>query len=372
MRRRGLDRRLPGPGSSSAPPRQRHAVLAVLLQREHSGRDVGQQLDVRVTGATVPGSLEDFRAGLGWRTSLREGLGPARPGAPGFDEYAPNLHYQIPWDGTDAYGRPVQGKIPIYIRTSFVYPAIRYESIRKPTRASAHSAPRIAVRPVRGLPSPPTDVRSRRHRLHLLPGDLQHAVLLLDHPQRAPQRRRGTRVGSTDWAAGRWTSTTLMTPTTVPCTAVTGSSNRRTCNPLIRTTVAGAEHELPRRQRRQALAANIDQATDVAAAPDGTVYILSLATSGPASGGLRRVEPDGTIFEVADSQEIGLMILFGSITVDEQGASTSPARIRPMQTGARSCAWTPTGALPRSREATGPRPPRPMTSATTARPPMRP
>ena len=109
--------------------------------------------------------------------------------------------------------------------------------------------------------------------------------------------------------------------------------------PLIRTTVAGAgATNFPAANGGSALAANIDQATDVAAAPDGTVYVLSLATSGPASGGLRRVEPDGTIFEVADSQEIGLMILFGSITVDEQERlrlRPGSGRCRPGQDRAR-------------------------------------
>ncbi len=33
-------------------------------------------------------------------------------------EFEPNLHWEIPWDGTDIYGRPVQGKVPILVRRS--------------------------------------------------------------------------------------------------------------------------------------------------------------------------------------------------------------------------------------------------------------
>ena len=296
--------------------------FSLFYSSEHvPGRDAEQQLDVRVTGASVPVSLEGIsvQASVGGRLFEKVWVPPGQ-GTAAVEEFGPNLHYQIPWDGTDAYGRPVQGKIPIYIRTAFVYPAIRYDSVEEsnksfgsfgapgsqfPISEDCLSTPQLAARAASGVISFPATANTPSC----------YSII------RNERRNVGTWDARGINGLGGWSLDVHHSydPNDHSVHRGDGVVEPADLQPLIRTTVAGAgATTFPAANGGSARAADIDQATDVAVAPDGTVYILSLPTSGPGSGGLRRVEPDGTIFEVADSQEIPLMILFGSIAVDEQ------------------------------------------------------
>ncbi len=86
------------------------------------GREVEDELDVKVTAASIPPQLKGIVVQASVAGRLFENFYSVG-GADGGIPIAPNLHWQIPWDGTDRYDRPVQGRVPILVRTSFVYPA---------------------------------------------------------------------------------------------------------------------------------------------------------------------------------------------------------------------------------------------------------
>ena len=41
---------------------------------------------------------------------------------------APNISDTFIWDGKDAYGRTVQGSVPVFVNIGFVYQSVRYQS----------------------------------------------------------------------------------------------------------------------------------------------------------------------------------------------------------------------------------------------------
>src|SRR5262249_25622196 len=94
------------------------------------GRISEKQLDVRVTGASPPAPLKGIavQASIAGRLFEQTWVAPGEGGG-SIPEFTPNLHYQVPWDGTDAYGRAVEGRIPMYVRTTYVYASFRYGSI---------------------------------------------------------------------------------------------------------------------------------------------------------------------------------------------------------------------------------------------------
>lgn len=286
------------------------------------GFTADQQLDVRVTGATVPASLEGIfvQASVAGRLYEQVWVPPGQ-GTASVPEFSPNLHYEIPWNGTDAYGRTVQGKVPIYIRTSFVYPAVRYQSIPEANKSfGTFGAP--------GSQFPLTE-----DCLHIPPGiSTRGASGFISFPATSNvpscysiQRNERRNVGPWDARGidglGGWSLDVHhgYDPNDHAVHRGDGVVEPADLQPLIRTTLAGGgSTAFPAASGGSALAADIDQATDVATAPDGTVYVLSHPTGGASTGGLLRVEPDGTIFQVADSATVGLNLLQGSIAVDEQ------------------------------------------------------
>lgn len=84
------------------------------------GRLAARSLDIPLTGAAVPASLERVElevsvAGRTFAYSL-----PARP----------HLAYRFAWDGKDAYGRTLQGAQAVKIRIGFTYPGSYQRTVR--------------------------------------------------------------------------------------------------------------------------------------------------------------------------------------------------------------------------------------------------
>ena len=241
------------------------------------GWDADKQLDVRVTGATVPASLQGIsvQASVGGRLFEKVWVPPGE-GTAQFEEFAPNLHWQIPWNGTDAYGRPVQGKIPIYIRTAFVYPAVRYESIEASNKSfGSFGAPGSQFPLTEDCLSKPQQPAGRRARA-------ASGVISFPATANTPScysilRNERRNVGAWDARGidglGGWSLDVHhgYDPNDHSVHRGDGVVEPADLQPLIRTTVAGdGITNFPAANGGSALAANIDQATDVAVAPDGT------------------------------------------------------------------------------------------------------
>ena len=78
------------------------------------GSSVGRSIEVQLTGATVPAEIK--RVEMEVRVAGRVFLDTVAP--------APNLRRIFEWDGKDAYGRVVQGTVPVDVRIGHVYPIV--------------------------------------------------------------------------------------------------------------------------------------------------------------------------------------------------------------------------------------------------------
>jgi RHS repeat-associated protein len=280
------------------------------------GRSAEDETDVRVTGATIPSGLKGIvvQASVAGHYFERRWADPAY-GEPPDQTYTPDLHYKIPWDGTDVYGRPVQGKVPILIRTSYVYVPTRYRNETESTKNfSTFGVPGGSFPAFLGCITV------------IVNGYIDNGA---SSPYCGAAIVRNEQRGVGAWDArgidglGGWSLDVhhAYDPNEHTVHRGDGLEEPSDLQPAVSTLTAGTPGnvDFPAANGGPALNANIDQVTDVATGPDGSVYILSFPTGGPASGGLRRVDRDGTITELADSAEIGLYIFGGSITVDENG-----------------------------------------------------
>jgi RHS repeat-associated protein len=284
------------------------------------GRIAEKELDVRVTGASPPAPLQGIsvQASIAGRLFEQVWVPPGQ-GTASTPEFGPNLHYEVPWDGTDVYGRAIQGRIPMFIRTTYYYDAFRYDSIPEANKSFGSFGAPGSLFPLTEDCAPGAGLSARATGVVSFPRTSNEPTCY------SIQRNERRNVGAWDIrgidALGGWSLDVHhgYDPNEHSVHRGDGIVEQADLQPLVRTTVAGAgATNFPAANGGSARAANIDQLTDHAIAPDGTLYLLSLQTGGPGSGGLRRVEPDGTIFEVANDQEIGLLIANGSIAVDEQ------------------------------------------------------
>ncbi len=78
------------------------------------GYGQGRTLQVPITGASVPASLRnaEMTISVGGRV-IRQSFTPT-----------PNQNYTFTWDGTDGYGRAVQGPQPVHVTVTYNYPAV--------------------------------------------------------------------------------------------------------------------------------------------------------------------------------------------------------------------------------------------------------
>lgn len=81
------------------------------------GRKVGYTLDIPLSGATVPKSLQSIE--LEVIIAGQETTEQFKP--------APNQVYSFHWNGLDVYGRQLQGKQPVKVRVGYTYTAVYQE-----------------------------------------------------------------------------------------------------------------------------------------------------------------------------------------------------------------------------------------------------
>ena len=275
------------------------------------GHDAGDELDVKVTGATVPPQLKGIivQASVAGRVFEQhyslDGSG-ANGGLDSGIPIAPNLHWQIPWDDTDRFGRKVQGRVPILVQTSFVYPAQRYETDERKRTASAPPARRQSP----GAPlSPFVALRGCVPPLVGPSGGISigYSEDMFDSPWCGAtiQRRDDRAVGKMDVRGtdelGGWSLDVHHTydPNERTVHRGDGLTESSDLQPSVITHTGGKAGgtDFPAANGGSAKLAKLDIIADQQVAPDGTIYVLS--TPG-GTGGLRRIEPDGTIFEVSD------------------------------------------------------------------------
>jgi RHS repeat-associated protein len=280
------------------------------------GRAAEDELDVRVTGATLPNQLKGIvvQASVAGRFFERRYAAAAYGEGPA-DTIAPNLHYEVPWDGTDVYDRAVQGKVPISIRISYVYPVTRYEA-PDPTEANALAGKSFGTYGTPGSEFP------------VFEGCVNFSINgQSSNPWASAfcgySIQRNERRGVGAWDArgidqmGGWSLDVHhgYDPNDHTVHRGDGGTEQSDLQPPVTTlTAGGGVTNFPAANNGVATAANLNSITDIATAPDGTVYVLSFG----ATGGLRRVEPDGKIFEVASNAGLGLDVTFGSLAVDSQ------------------------------------------------------
>ncbi len=93
--------------------------LSIYYQSQYQkGFAAGRKLNIPVTSAAVPASLESVKVEI-YVAGIRESLE--------FDN-TPDQNYEFTWDGIDAYGRVVQGSATAFVSVEYIYPITRYES----------------------------------------------------------------------------------------------------------------------------------------------------------------------------------------------------------------------------------------------------
>ncbi|QSQ25905.1 hypothetical protein JY651_13655 [Pyxidicoccus parkwayensis] len=253
------------------------------------GRGAEALLDVRVTGPVVPPGLKGIVVQASIAGRLFEKYYEKNGAA---DPIAPNLSWTIPWDGMDTYGRLVQGTVPILVRTNFVYPAIRYETNTRAYRAFGGYSDI-------GSPFP------------VLNGCVTLSINgISSNPYASPfcgfNFTRDERRGAGVWDAreagglGGWTLDVHHSydPNDRSVRLGNGTTERANTSASVVQRVAGGGTALfPAAHGGPAKSADLDQVEDVAVAPDGTIYGVTRRANPP--GGLRRIERDGRIYEVA-------------------------------------------------------------------------
>jgi RHS repeat-associated protein len=232
-------------------------------------RTSASTLDIPLTDGSVPASLEaiDLRLEFAGRT-IEEELPPD-----------PESSYRFTWDGQDAYGRNVQGSIPVTIRIGY-----RYGGVYQEPEELRSSWSRFAGTPIVGSPS-------------------REAVVF--------EQKFVDTVGAWDAARGvglgGWTLSAHHSYDPVSGILHYGDGGRRSVaqNPVdeIRTIAGHDVEELGpgfSGDGGPAFEAQIDGPRGIVAAPDGSLYFADTENDR-----IRRISADGEISTVAGSGVFG-------------------------------------------------------------------
>ncbi len=231
-------------------------------------------LSVRLSGDTVPTVLDriDLEITIAGKTHRRS-FGPAA-----------GLTHAFVWDGLDAYGRPVQGRQPVTVRTRYIYPAQYYgvgaalartESFGRMLRESGTWW--IQVAGSRAL----NDVAVERTFSSLVMGN-------------------GPRLGAWDAAKaeglGAWTLDVHHSydPRDQRLYKGTGARVSATAQPAVVPTLAGTGDDGDSGDGGPARYARFSSPQGLAFGADGSIYIADTY-----SNRIRRIGPDGITTTVA-------------------------------------------------------------------------
>ena len=185
---------------------------------------------------------------------------------------SPNLSTTFTWDGTDAYGRPLQGKHPVTIEIGYVYDNVAYADASDATSSSF------------GLPGRPIaqgEVLTEA-RLDLTLWQVMRATV-------------GTWDAKTQGIAG-WTLSAHHVYDPVGGVLYLGTGERRSGQEVwgVVTTVAGNGNFGPGGDGGLATDAALRGPEDVEVGRDGSLYLADTNNNR-----IRRVSPDGIIITVA-------------------------------------------------------------------------
>lgn len=297
------------------------------------GRRSARSLDIPLSGATVPASLQRIELELTIAgRQFRQSYAPA-----------PGLRHAFVWDGRDAYGRLVHGASRLSVRIGYVYQTIYFEPASAPRSFSLPG-----IRPLFGVDRLSTFTVWTDHARILGGYDARAAGLggwtltahhAFDRIAGILHRGDGTRRTIGGFAAvistfaggvetgfsgdgGPATAARLGRPAGLAVGADgsvyladgaffasdTGANRRvrRIAPNGVITTLAGGGSALG--DGGPAALAQLAYPADVAVGPDGSIYIADAGMpdrSDPAAHRIRRVYPDGTIVTVAGIGEAG-------------------------------------------------------------------
>ena len=253
------------------------------------GHGTGSDLVVRVTSDVVPNGIKGIavQASIAGRL-FEQYYAPGSDPASGVGDVVPNITWTIPWDGLDAYNRPVQGTTPIFIRTNYVYPAVRYETNDKAYQAfGGYADP--------NLPYP------------ALNACITIAINgMWSNPYASPwcgfNLKRDEVRGVSTWDAreagglGGWTLDVHHSYDPVQKAIRLGDGTTERSNAaaaVVRTVAGGGSTPFPAANGGPARSADLDQLEDVAVGPDGTIFGIQQPCEQPRRAPPRRQRRQG-------------------------------------------------------------------------------
>ena len=104
------------------------------------GRKTGYEVQIPLSGATIPGSLKSIQMEILIAGRKFSSEFPAQP----------NQRTRFNWDGKDAFGRVLQGKQPITVRIGYVYQAFYQKTEGGEGLSRAFAAFGVEVTGIRG------------------------------------------------------------------------------------------------------------------------------------------------------------------------------------------------------------------------------
>jgi RHS repeat-associated protein len=249
----------------------------------------GQTLDIPVTAAVLPPLLKgvQLQIEVGGRQFERRWEDPTSPisSTTPYPPIVPNLSYHFEWDGLDAYGRLVQGRLTATIRVMYIYDFYYYKANDAFQSSFAQfagnsqlfdgraSCRNITTRFFCGIPIEQTVTRS---------------------------------IGSWDAAAidglGAWTLDIHhgYDPNEQALHKGDGTIIRsESIGPVLSTLIGGGYKRFPAAEGGPALDAYLEFIVDAAVGPDGSLYVLEDSWNDGVA--VRKVDPTGKITTVAGS-----------------------------------------------------------------------
>lgn len=231
-----------------------------------AGRKAGNQVRIQVSPAQVPASLERIHLDVAVNGTRRTLIFPT----------ASNQTYDLSWEGTDAYGRTVQGLQTATVRLGYQYPAIPYEP--EPLR---RSFARFA-----GVPMSTNNLRNK---------------IVLWSEKKVPA---GVFAALPQHRMGGWGLSVLHSYDPHTNTLFQGEGIRRSADGVERviSRFAGVGlHGGDSEENVPAKTAQLTHPMDVEVAADGSVYLLD----SDLIGLVRKVHPNGNINTVAGARFAG-------------------------------------------------------------------
>ncbi|HET6550692.1 MAG TPA: CARDB domain-containing protein, partial [Solirubrobacter sp.] len=262
------------------------------------GRRTGDSLEIPLTGPAPPASMSrvDLKIEVAGRTIEKSF---AR---------APNLAYTFVFDGTDAYGRPVQGRQKVDVAIDYVYPAVyrapatfgsSFSAIGGEVLSANRTRQEISVGQrwtgvVGGLDAPASALAGWSIDVHHTYDPIGRTLYLGDGTQRSAEGQNFDVIATTK---SGFAAPEGMTATADGALLVADSSAHvvRRIVPGGASTIVAGTPDTPgfAGDGGPATAALLDHPADVAVGPDGAVYVAD-----EGNNRIRRIA-GGTITTVA-------------------------------------------------------------------------